>query len=82
MEHHMSEHKPGIFRAAHEFAIACEAVQDVLGIPKDDIAQLAQPVDDDWKLHVHLNDGTTSTFELTADQRRALTSYGIGRLLH
>jgi hypothetical protein len=72
--------KPNSLMAAHEFAVSCEAVQDVLGIPKDDIKQLSRPTHDDWKLNVHLKDGTTTSFDLTPEQNRDLTSYYIHNL--
>jgi hypothetical protein len=76
----MTEPKPNSLMAAHEFAVSCEAVQDVLGIPKDTIKQLSRPMHDGWKLNVHLKDGTTTEFELTPEQNRDLTSYYIHNL--
>jgi hypothetical protein len=76
----MTEPKRNSLMAAHEFAVSCEAVQAILGIPKDDIAQLARPTHDDWKLYVHMKDGTRRDFDLTPEQNRDLTSYYIHNL--
>ena len=76
----MTEPKRNSLMAAHEFAVSCEAVQAVLGIPKGDIKQLSRPMRDYWKLNVHLKDGTTTSFDLTPEQNHDLTSYYIHNL--
>lgn len=76
----MSGLKKNSLMAAHEFAVSCEAVQAVLGIPKGDIKELARPMHNDWKLYVHMKDGTRREFDLTPEQNRGLTSYFIYNL--
>jgi hypothetical protein len=76
----MTEPKPNSLMAAHQFAVAREAVEAVLGIPKDDIAELARPTYDDFKLYVQLKDGTRREFDLTHEQLDALATEGRSRM--